>query len=267
VWWLVLKRELAELWLGGRALSLLILFSVLMSITAFLLATNTELSLTPPPLTIVTTLEAALTFGLFIGLVVAAESVSGERERATLEPLLLTPANRREIVFGKYIASLSPWPMAILLAIPYVALLSQRDPTLGPALLWAAIAGTLAAAAFTGIGLLASIWSATNRTSLFVSLVIYFLALLPAQLPGEFLLTPAGAVIQAFVPLEAARQFVHQFIVDGKALSEALPLLISPLIAVVVVVSLMLGYAGPRLALEGGVVTGLGRQRRREASR
>jgi hypothetical protein len=134
-------------------------------------------------------------------------------------------------------------------------------------LFWGAIAGTLAAAAFTGIGLLASIWSASNRTSLFVSLLIYFIALLPAQLPGEFLLTPAGALIQAFVPLEAARQFVHQFIVDGKLMSEVLPLLISPVVAVVVVLSLMLGYAGPRLALEGGFVTGMGRQRRGEATR
>ena len=47
VWQLVLKSELTELWLGGRVLNLLILFSILISITAYLLATNNELSLTP----------------------------------------------------------------------------------------------------------------------------------------------------------------------------------------------------------------------------
>ena len=53
VWWLVLSQELKELWIGGRALNLLILFAVLMSATSFLLATNSELSLTPPRLMMV----------------------------------------------------------------------------------------------------------------------------------------------------------------------------------------------------------------------
>ena len=267
VWWLVLRRELAELWVGGRAVRLLILFSVLMSITAYLLANNTELSLTPTSVTIVTILDAALTFGLFIGLVVGAESITGERERATLEPLLLTPANRREIVVGKYLASLSPWPVAFLLSIPYTTLLSQGDPALPSALFWGAIVGTMVAATFTAIGLLASIWSGSNRTSLFVSLLVYFIALLPAQLPGEFAATAAGAFVQAVVPLEAARQFIHQLIVDGHPLGEVARLLVSSVVALVIMVGLTLGYAGPRLALEGGVVTDIGRARRVEVQK
>jgi len=43
-WWLVFRQELEELWVGGKALYLLILFGILISITAFLLATNSELA-------------------------------------------------------------------------------------------------------------------------------------------------------------------------------------------------------------------------------
>ena len=81
---------------------------------------------------IVTTIQAAITFGLFIGLVLASESISGERERATLEPLLLAPASRRQIVAGKYLAALSPWPIAYLITVPYVVVLSQGDIALWP---------------------------------------------------------------------------------------------------------------------------------------
>ncbi|MDQ3871296.1 MAG: ABC transporter permease [Chloroflexota bacterium] len=250
VWWLVFKRELAELWIGGRALNLLILFSVLMSITAFLLATNNELSLTPPKLTVVTTLQATMTFGLFIGLVIAAESITGERERATLEPLLLTPTNRREIVFGKFVAALSPWPVAMILAIPYLTVLSQGDPVLAPALLWGAMLGTLVTIAFTGVGMLASIWSASNRTSLFVSLLVYLLALLPAQLPGEFQATPVGALIQATNPLEAVRLFLQRHLVEGQTLDEVRALLVAPTLVLVAILALLLWYAAPRLGLE-----------------
>ena len=128
VWWLVFRQELDDLWVGGKALNLLILFGILMSITAFLLATNSELSLTPPRLMIVVMIQSAITFGLFIGLVIASESVSGERERATLEPLLLAPAGRRQIILGKYLAALSPWPIAYAYCMPYVITLSPGRP-------------------------------------------------------------------------------------------------------------------------------------------
>ena len=53
VWWVVMKQELLELWAGGRVLNFLVLFTLLMSLTAFLLATNTELHLLDPEQTVV----------------------------------------------------------------------------------------------------------------------------------------------------------------------------------------------------------------------
>src|SRR3972149_12274181 len=96
-WWLVFRRELVELWLGGRALTLLSLFSILLGITGFLIATNAELELIPPKEVASLMLQPSISFGLFIGLIIGADSLSGERERATLEALLLTPTSRRQI--------------------------------------------------------------------------------------------------------------------------------------------------------------------------
>jgi len=256
-WWLVFRRELSDLWIGGRALNLLILFSVLMSITAFLLATNNELSLTPPRLVIVTTLEATTSFGLFIGLIIAAESFSGERERATLEPLLLVPASRREIVAGKYLAALSLWPVALLLSVPYVVVLAQGNIALGPAMLWGAVLGTLLIVSFTGLGLLVSMWSNSSRTSLFVSLLVYLLSLLPAQLPGEFEATPIGALVQASIPLEGVRQFMLKGFVEVRPVEELWVLLYAPLAWALLVLGAVFLYAAPRLGLEG--MSGFGR--------
>jgi len=253
VWRLVLGQELKELWIGGRALNLLILFAVLMSATSFLLATNNELSLTPPRLMMVVALQSTMSFGLFIGLIVGAESVSGERERATLEPLLLTPAGRRHVILGKYLAAVSPWPVAMVLAVPYIAVLAQGDVALGIALAWGAVLGTILTFFFTGIGLLASVWSGSTRSSLFVSLLIYLLALLPAQLPGEFQATAAGAIVQALDPLESVRQFLNQYLVGGLALDDARSLLVAPVVALILAIVVVLGVAAPRLALDGGV--------------
>lgn len=253
MWWLVCRREAAELWVGGKALNLLILFSLLMSATAFLLATNSELSLTPPRLMIVATLQATISFGVFIGLIIASETFSGERERATLEPLLLTPASRRQIVAGKYLAALSPWPVALLLAVPYVVVLAQGDIALVPALVWGAVLGTLVTVAFTGVGMLVSMWSNQSRTSLFVSLMIYLVALLPAQLPGEFQATVVGAIIQAADPLEAVRQFMVKGFVEVRPVEELWVLLYAPIGLTVLILGLIFLYAAPRLRIQAGM--------------
>lgn len=249
VWWLVFRQELDDLWIGGKALNLLILFAVLMSITAYLLATNSELSLTPPRLMIVTTIQSAITFGLFIGLVIASECLSGERERATLEPLLLAPAGRRQIVLGKFLAALSPWPIAYAFCVPYVVTLAQGDIALWPALAWGALLGTLVTVAFTGMGMLVSIYSASSRTSLFIGLLVYIGALLPAQLPGEFQDSPAGALLQAIDPLEAARIFMMKGFVDVRPVEELWPLLYAPVIVTALVLGAIFVYAAPRLGL------------------
>jgi hypothetical protein len=47
-WLVVFKQEAVELWVGGRAINLLILYSLLLGLMTFLLATNSELSLIPP---------------------------------------------------------------------------------------------------------------------------------------------------------------------------------------------------------------------------
>ena len=95
-WWVVFKQEAIELWVGGRAINLLILYSLLLGLMTFLLATNTELNLIPPKEMVFLTLLNTISFGVFIGMIVGADGISGERERGTLEVLLLTPASRRQ---------------------------------------------------------------------------------------------------------------------------------------------------------------------------
>jgi ABC-type Na+ efflux pump permease subunit len=252
VWRLVFKQEFAELWAGGRVLNLLILFSILMSITAFLLATNNELSLLPVKQTVVVALTSAITFGLFNGLIIAAESISGERERATLEALLLTPVSRRQIIFGKFLAAVSPWPAALILSIPYITLLSQGDEVLGQALLLGTLMGSLLAIAFTGFGMLVSIWSNSSRISLFISLLVYVLSFIPAQLPTEFQNTVAGAFIAATNPLEASRQFLQKTLMEGRPIGEVVSFLVAPAVVSILILGLLFLYTAPRLRLEAG---------------
>jgi len=251
VWWLVFKQEFTELWLGGRVLILLILFSVMMSVTSVMQETASQIDLIPPPEIVFIALQSTISFSLFIGLIVGADSISGERERATLEALLLTPTSRRQIVLGKFLAALSPWPVAMVLSVPYMAVLSQGDPVLGQALLLGTIMGSLLAVAFTGFGMLVSVWSNSNRISLFVSLLVYLLFLIPTLWPGAAQKGDLGYAIQQLNPMQATSAFLEKVLVNNRTVPEQSSYAVAAILSAAVVTGLLFLYAAPRLRLEG----------------
>lgn len=249
-WMVVLRSELSDLWIGGKAVVFLILFSVLMGVLTFLFATNTELSLTPPSESLFLMLKTTLAVGLLFGLVLGADTISGERERATIESLLLTPVKRRDVIVGKYLAALSPWPAAMLVAAGYLILIAPDRATFASSYFWMLVIGTLIVAAFTGFGVLVSVWSATNKASLSTSLLVYILFLVPTQLPGNAQAGAVGEFIKRVNPLDAVNQFLDKLIVSNGKFEEMVLWLASPLIMFGLVIAGLLLAAPSALRLE-----------------
>jgi ABC-2 type transport system permease protein len=253
VWWIVLKQELTDLWVGGRVYVLLILFSFVMSVTAFLNEAESQLSLIPPKEMVFLTLLGSLSFGLLIGLILGADSVSGERERATLEALLLTPASRRQIIAGKFLAALSPWPVALLLSVPYMAVFARGHAVFGQAILVGGLLGTILAVAFTGFGMLTSIWSKSNKVSLLISLLVYVILLIPTQFPGSAQKGDLGYFVQQLNPLQATSEFLEKYLVNNRSWAERPAYLYATALSAAVILALLFFYAAPRLDHEGGL--------------
>jgi len=251
-WWIVFKRELTDLWVAGKAMVLTLVYTVALGAMTYLLATNSELSLIPPKEMVYETVKIAMGFALFIGLIIGADTLSGDRERATLEGLLLTPTSRRQIVAGKFLAAVSVWPAALVIVIPYLIVLAQGDEVLAPAVVWGAILGTILAVAYTGLGMLVSFWSSSNRTSYFVSLALYIFLLVPAQLPGRAQTGAAGQFVQWVNPLAAANHFLSKHLVNYRTVGEFWTWLITPAVFAVLVLGVLFLYAGPGLRLEAG---------------
>ena len=251
-WWLVFTSELHELWIGGKAPVLLLIFSVLLGIMTWVLASNSELSLIPPNEMVYETTKAAITVGLFMSLIIGADSISGERERATLEGLLLTPTSRRQLVVGKFLAGVSPWPAAMLIAIPYMKVLSQGDEVFQYALPWGALLGTLLAPAFTAMGMLTSFWSNSNKTSLFSALGIYVLCLIPTQLPGRATAGAMGILLNQVNPIQSTFVFLSNVLVNNRTVAEGVSYLAAPIVFALVIYIVLFWYASPGLRLDGG---------------
>ena len=251
-WWIVFLNEVHALWIGGKAPILILLFSIVLGFQSFVTAFNVELSLMPPKEMVYETLKTAISVGLFIGMIIGADMISGERERGTLEALLLTPTKRRQILIGKYLAALTPWPAALILSIPYMAVLAQGDEVLGPAVFWGTILGTILTIAYTGTGMFVSFWSNTNRTSYLVSLGIFVLILVTAQLPGRAQTGVAGQLLQKLNPLAAQNHFLSKILVNNRTFEEFGSWLSSPILFAVLALILLLVISAPGLRLEAG---------------
>jgi ABC-2 type transport system permease protein len=251
-WRIILTRELADLWIGGKALILTLIYTVVLGVMVYVLAFSEELSLIPPKELVYEGVKNAMAISLVMCLIIGADTISGERERATFESLLLTPTSRTQIMIGKFLAAISFWPVALLVAIPYIWVLSQGDAIFPPTVLWGGITGTLLAVAYTGIGMLASFWSNTNKTSYFVSLGMYIFFLVPAQLPGTAQTGAAGQFLQWVNPLAAVNHFLSKHLVNYRPLSEYWTWLISPVVFFLLVLGVLFLYAGPGLRLDPG---------------
>lgn len=252
-WRVVLGQEVRDLWLGGRGLVLIFAFSVLVGIIAYLVATNTDLNFLEQRESTSLTLQVAIAVGGLLTLLVAADAISGERERGTLETLLLTPVSRHQLAVGKLLASLSLWLAAFVITVPYVWFLGDGVGIVDEALVAGFVVGTLLAVFLASLGLLLSCFTASNRVSLSLSLFVLLALLAPTQLPAGAQQAWAGDLLLRVNPLTAGERYVSRIVISGHEWSQDVSWLLSPVIGAVVFAVAATLVGGRSIRLRGGV--------------
>jgi ABC-2 type transport system permease protein len=250
-WAIVLGQELRDLWLGGRGLVLCLAFSVLLSTIAYLLAASTDLNFLERRESVSLTLQVATVVGGLLALLAAADAISGERERGTLESVLLTPVSRREIVIGKLIASLSLWFAAFAITVPYIWFLGRGVDIVGAALATGFVVGTLLAVFLASLGTIISLFSNSNRVGLSLSLFILLALFAPTQFPAGATTAWVGDLLVRIDPMSAGEHYVGKVVISGYSWSQDVSLLASPIIAAAGFLALAV-VLSRRLGLRGG---------------
>jgi ABC-type transport system involved in multi-copper enzyme maturation permease subunit len=256
-WVVVTLRELSALWQGGRILVLLIPFSMVLSAMSYLLATNNELNLIPPKEMVLLVLQVTLGVSILISLIIGANAISGMRENGTLESLLVAPVSHQQIILGKFLAALSPWPIILAISVPYAAILAPNAQFLWYSLLVISLGGTLVVIISAGFGLLVSIYSNSNKSSLSISLVVLLLSLSFTQLPGTSQTGNIGRLFRRINPMESTWSFTEKALVNNRTIDELTSItgpegnwLLSPLLLTGLILGLLFVYRN-KLNLEG----------------
>jgi len=255
-WLVVAEQESRDLWTSGRGLILLFLFSIMLSAVTYLTSTNQALNFLEQRESVNLVLQLAVAVGVLVTLVVSADGISGERERGTLESLLVTPVSRRWIIAGKLIAALTMWFATFLVTIPYVWVLARGVGILGEALALGFFVGTLVAVGLGSIGLLISGLCNSNKTSVAASLFLLLILFAPTQLPSGL---PQGWFFEVLLranPVASALAYISSILVEGHDWTQDLSYLVTPLLTAIIAGGALV-LAGPRLVrLAPGVNAG-----------
>lgn len=219
------------MWVGGRGPLLIFAFSVLISVVTYLAASNKSLNFLEQREAVNLTLQVAVAVSALLVLLSAADSISGERERGSLESMLLTPLPRSQVVLGKLLAPISLWLAAMIVTAPYVWFLGHGVGVVGKALAVGVGVGTLLAIALAGFGVLVSTFASSNRISLAATLFALLALYAPTQLPTGAQSGWFSELLLRVNPVSAAEHYIGKIVIDGHAWTQDASWLLSPFTA------------------------------------
>lgn len=251
-WRVVAAQECRDLWLGARGPVLLLGFSLLLSVITYLVGSNRALNFLEQRESVNLALQVAVAVGVLLALAVAADAFSGERERGTLEALLLTPVRRTDLVIGKLVAASTVWFATFAVAVPYLWVLARGVSVLLPALLLGFLVGTVLTVGLAAAGLLLSARSASNKVSLTVGLLLLLALFAPTQLPSGLPQGWFGHLLDRVNPVSSGLHFVSLVLVDGHPWTAELSYLAAPLLLAVPAVGVLLLAADRLVRLTPG---------------
>ncbi|MDH3500661.1 MAG: ABC transporter permease [Acidimicrobiia bacterium] len=230
----VLRREMRELWESMKGLTVLFSYTVLLSIMSYVAASDAQLNLLDARESVGVIVQVAIGLGALAALVVAADAISGERERGTLEALLVTPLQRRSLIIGKLVAANTMWLAALIVALPYVFSLASGPGVAADAVAVLVIAGSLMSIALTALGMAVSAVAGSNRVSLAASIGMLLVLAAPSQLPTVTANGVLGSILIRANPVSAGLKLASEVLIAQKSWASQWTLLVSPAVAAVV---------------------------------
>jgi ABC-type transport system involved in multi-copper enzyme maturation permease subunit len=198
---------------------------------------------------IVTSLCVGL--GLLVAGILGGDAIAGERERATLESVLLAPVSRNSLVAGKVWAVLAAWLLIFAISIPYILVVGAGSTVSASALIYTFVLGTLCVAGFAALIVGLSALASSGRSVTLGSLVVFVAMSAPTLLGTALQKSWFGAIYNALSPFAQVRLSLDSVIVDKEGLLVQLPH-VGALVVFAALGSAFAAFAAGRVSLEGG---------------
>ncbi len=245
------REELVDSWIRGPGLWLLLGIAGALSAVTIGLAYTAQINLLDAREGLAILVRISLGLGVLLAAFSAADSISGERDRSTLEALLLTPTPHRSLALGKFGTALVWWMAAFLVSVPY---LWAMGTGLGgsAALAVAGIGGLFTAMIAVGGAGIGSLYARSNLHAFGIVVMAGAVLAVPGLLPAAMMRGAIGTALLRADPISAVLHLVNVVVVDQQPLVDVASWLISPVVSAVAVAGLA-AWSARRIALEPGI--------------
>lgn len=214
---LIALKELKANFSNQKGLLNILIFSIVLSAFGLLFISNAELSLLDEAQVIYMLVGVITAIASVICIIIGADSFAGEKDRATLVPLLISPLTKMELVTGKAIGMLLVWLVLFFICIPYIWALGSTGQNMVQAIIYLGLFGT---PLVMGFGLLAmSLSSRTGNilTSLVSSFIIFMLSASPLLISPGLRTSKVGRLLDSINPFACAVNTFDSVIIDSQA--------------------------------------------------
>ena len=212
----VALKECREDVFAVRGMGLYLTASLVLSAFGLLLVGNTELSLLDNAQAVYMMAGIILALAALIAVVRGSDGFAGERDRETLEALLISPASGEDLALGKLAALMVSWFLLYLLAVPYLWAVGSSGQNLGAALLYLFLAGTILMTIFGALVLSLSARVKSFKGAMSAGLILFLFAAAPVALGPSLRQSFIGRVLDWLNPFAIAMNMLDAVIIDSQ---------------------------------------------------
>jgi ABC-2 type transport system permease protein len=211
----LIKKECIEEISSSRGAALYLAGCGVLSVFSLLLVSNTELSLLDNAQAVYMMSAIIIALALLIAVIRGSDGFAGERERETLELLLITPVSPAEVAIAKLMGLIFSWFVVFVLSIPYLWAVGSTGQNLIPALEYLFISGTLLVVIFGGFSLALSARMKTFKGALSIGITAFLLSGSPILLGPSLRQSTVGRFIDLINPFANALNMLDSVVVDS----------------------------------------------------
>ena len=214
----LVKKEFMEDLMATRGSIFLVIACVVLSIFSVLLVGNTELSLLDNAQAVYMMSGIIMALASLVSVIRGSDGFAGERERNTLEPLMLTHVTGQRLTLAQLIGIMFSWLILFVLSLPYLWAVGSTGQNLLPTMQYLFITGTFMVLIFGGLALAFSAKARSFKSALSIGLTIFLLAGSPVILGPSLRQSTVGRAIDLLNPFASALNTLDSVIIDSQGL-------------------------------------------------
>ncbi|MES1042587.1 hypothetical protein [Peribacillus simplex] len=196
-------KEIKEHVISIKGLWIYFALSVLFSLLVFSFVTFKELSFLAQVEVNITFLKVLLGIGILISIIIGSTMISNEKERGTLESLMLTPLSNLKLIFVKAAVICVFWLGILVISSPYFYALTYGTQLLPSLFFLLFVIGTFLVLGFSLLSLAFSAWLSSTKNATLLSIVVFLIAMLPMFLSTKMKKAGFAYVIDRSSPVSS----------------------------------------------------------------